>query len=189
MERYTQRVAQSSPTDLTADDVALILRHRDHFKPGQADYYIEAGSVGSQFGGRVLTIGGLIQLWTSGQWVIPCARCSGRLYLVRVGGSLLSGNHSTTGICLGCREQITGPLPGSFGTYYASGMAISTSTGMPVVTQSVPRHGFDWKDGISTHPTGVNVTQEPEFQTVTLTEKMHERRVIERFTTMNEEQS
>jgi hypothetical protein len=178
MDNHTRVAGESSPTALSADDIKLILKHRDHFEPGQSDSYIAAGSVGSQLGSGELTIGGLIRLWRSGQWVVPCTKCRGRLHLIRVAGSLLSGKHTATGVCLDCGEQSSGPLPGAFGKYAEHGLEAYKATRMPMVERSSPRHGFSWKDGVSAHPTGVNITHEPQFETVTLAEKLRALRAL-----------
>jgi transcriptional regulator with XRE-family HTH domain len=60
---------------------------------------VGAESVMAYLGGRVLTLGALVGMWSRGELSTRCPGCGGVLRVVRVAGSPLSGTHRITGIC------------------------------------------------------------------------------------------
>jgi hypothetical protein len=154
---------QPNHRSLTAADVALLLRHHEQIGSGHPAFYTEVGFVSSTMGGGTITLGGMFQLWMRGLWVISCSRCGGRLHLISLGGSLLSGVNQAYGVCLDCEACLTEPLPTQFSDFYMWGMAASRDQAIPTTINSEPRHGFDWGTGLTTAPVGFINTQLPEF--------------------------
>jgi hypothetical protein len=57
-----------------------------------------------------IPLGVLLLLWKDGKLITICPHCAGNTHILGAGGSPLSGANTFTGICVNCREIVTGRL-------------------------------------------------------------------------------
>lgn len=59
-------------------------------------------------GGGPLSLGMLLELWSAGEWRVPCTNCGGDAFIYFAGGSPLSGMNGYAARCPACGAQIRG---------------------------------------------------------------------------------
>ncbi|QEN03322.1 hypothetical protein EW093_00905 [Thiospirochaeta perfilievii] len=103
--------------ELFIDNLDLILSTPEYYQiPIEHSF---AGAAYIRNLGRVnLFLGDLLTLWTNDKWTTDCECCSGKIYVISVGGSPLSGRGSATGYCSSCSRVVLNIT--SFSNYYSS---------------------------------------------------------------------
>jgi len=97
-------------------------------------------------GGYPVSLGALLQLWKTGEWVVVCNQCQGKLYLYGAGGSPLSGSNSCCGICKECKTVSTKILP-SFLNIVKTLASIRKSQNRRKILRTKSQH-FDFGKGL-----------------------------------------
>jgi hypothetical protein len=97
-DRHSDLVLLSSNFD-------LILMHSDKIRDRATWFFCEpqeTSIVAAWVPGARLSLGVLLRLWESGNWLQVCPVCYGVLYVISAGGSVMSGVHTCRGICQEC---------------------------------------------------------------------------------------
>lgn len=93
-------------------NLKLILAHSAEILRNERYFYCYFGtaflSVPYIWPDGPIPLGVLITLWQRGEFVDKCRECGGRVYMIGLGGSPLSGSHSWWGRCAECGRHQDG---------------------------------------------------------------------------------
>lgn len=95
-----------------------------------------------------IPLGVLILLWREGKLITTCPHCAGKTHILRAGGSPFSGANTSTGICINCKEIVTGRLA-DFPDVWQPLLEMRTKYRNYQKVLRKRTRVFSWKEGVS----------------------------------------
>jgi len=99
---------------MVARNLETLMEHREAIIQNSEHGGVPVGGAAAglaYMGGRDLTLGELLHLWSHSLLSFPCPCCHGTFFVTRAGGSPLSGSYSIRGFCSKKRNIRAGKLP------------------------------------------------------------------------------
>lgn len=94
-----------------------------------------------------IPLGALIQLWNQGKLTDTCTHCGGIVYIIGVGGSLLSGQHEWWGGCSGCNLRQVGEKERFILLWRPMTAMLKRYPNKPIIEKGT-RPVFSWREGL-----------------------------------------
>lgn len=134
---------------LFCENLELILEKSDVILSREELFYcsFHRALVGNYImGGRHMPVGVLILLWKDGKMKAPCEHCGEKAFIIRAGGSPLSGRNNYRGYCPNCRNEIHGSYP-HFGSLWGPAFEMKSRYRNTQLIRIRKTRFFSWKHG------------------------------------------
>ncbi len=95
-----------------------------------------------------IPLGVLLLLWQDGKLITTCLHCAGKTHIVGAWGSPLSGANTFTGICINCKEIVSGGLA-DFSCVWQPLLNMRTKYRNYQKKLRRRTRVFSWKEGVS----------------------------------------